>query len=91
VAQWLEDTDDNLMHVSVITIGEVCKGIAVHPEAHRRVWMRQWLEDELRPWFAGRILPVNEAISERWGTVEGDRQLKGIGFNAPDALIAATS
>ena len=58
VAQWLEDTDDNLMHISVITIGEVCKGITVHQEAHRRAWLRQWLENDLRPWFAGRILPV---------------------------------
>ena len=91
VAQWLEDTDDDLMHISVITIGEVCKGITVHPEAHRRAWLRQWLENELRPWFAGRILPVTEAISERWGILEGDCQLKGIGFNAPDGLIAATA
>src|SRR5258708_1582085 len=53
VAQWLEDTDDDLMHISVITIGEVCKGITVHPEAHRRAWLRQWLENELRPWFSG--------------------------------------
>lgn len=86
-----------LMHISVITIGEVCKGIAVHPEAHRRAWLRQWLENELRPWFAGRILPVTEAISERWGilevleVLERDCQLKGIGFNAPDGLIAATA
>src|SRR5580704_16864488 len=54
-------------------------------------WLRQWLDNELRPWFAGRILPVNEAISERWGVLEGDCQLKGIGFNAPDGLIAATA
>jgi predicted nucleic acid-binding protein len=91
VAQWLEDTDDELMHISVITIGEVCKGITVHPEARRRAWLRQWLENELRPWFTGRILPVTEAISERWGILEGDCQLKGIGFNAPDGLIAATA
>jgi hypothetical protein len=49
-------------------------GITVHPEAHRHDWPRQWLENELRPWFAGRILPVTEAISERWGTLEGDCQ-----------------
>jgi toxin FitB len=41
VAQWLENTDDDLMHISVITIAEVCKGITVHPEAHRRAWLRQ--------------------------------------------------
>jgi predicted nucleic acid-binding protein len=91
VAQWLEDTDDDLMYISVITIGEVSKGVTVHPEAHRRASLRKWLDDELRPWFAGRILPVTEAISERWGILEGGCQLKGIGFNAPDGLIAATA
>lgn len=91
VAQWIEDTDDDLMHISVMTIGELCKGITVHREAHRRAWLRQWLDGELRPWFAGRILPITEAISERWGILEGECQLKGIGFNAPDGLIAATA
>ena len=45
----------------------------------------------MRPWFTGRVLPVTEAISERWGILEGDCQLKGIGINAPDGLIAATA
>ena len=91
VLQWLEDTDDDLMHISVITIGEVCKGITVHPEAHRRDWLRRWLESEVRPWFSGRILPVTEAISERWGILEGESRLNGIGVNTPDGLIAATA
>lgn len=91
VTQWLLNTDDDLMHISVVTIGEICKGIAIHPEEHRRAWLRQWLKNEVRPWFAGRILPVTESISERWDTLEGECQLKGIGFNAPDGLIAATS
>ena len=91
VAQWLEDTDDDLMHLSVITIGEVCKGITVHPEAHRRAWLRNWLDKELRPWLADRILPVSEAIAERWGILEGECQLKGLTINAPDGLIAATA
>lgn len=90
VAQWLEETDD-LMHISVVTIGEACKGITVHPEPHCRAGLQQWLETELRPWFAGRILPVTEAIAERWGILEGDCQSKGIGSNAPDGLIAATA
>lgn len=91
VAQWLEETDDDLMYLSVITIGEVRKGITVHPEPHRRADLQQWLETELRPWFAGRILPVTEAIADRWGMFEGICQVKGIGSNAPDGLIAGTA
>ncbi len=51
----------------------------------------RWLENELRPWFAGRILPITEAIAERWGILAGECPLRGIGFGAPDGLIAATA
>ncbi len=91
VARWLEDTDDDLMYFSVISIGEICKGFTVHPEEHRRASLRQWLENELRPWFAGRILPISEAIAERWGILDGECQLKGLALSAPDGLIAATA
>jgi predicted nucleic acid-binding protein len=91
VAKWLEDTDDDLMYLSVITIGEVCKGITVHPEPRRRAGLHRWLEKELRPWFAGRILRITEAIAVQWGILEGECQLRGVGCNAPDGLIAATA
>jgi predicted nucleic acid-binding protein len=91
VAQWLRAADDNSLYLSVISIGEVCKGFTIHPEEHRRDALRKWLDDTLRPWFAGRILPVSEAISERWGILEGRCQLKGLTVNAPDGLIAATA
>ena len=51
MAQWLAQTDDDLMHISVITIAEVLKGITIHPEAHRREWLRKWLDVDLRPWL----------------------------------------
>jgi predicted nucleic acid-binding protein len=79
------------LFLSVISIGEVSKGCTIHPEEHRRDSLRKWLDDTLRPRFAGRILPVREAISERWGILEGQCQLKGLTVNAPDGLIAATA
>jgi len=38
-----------------------------------------------------RLLPISEAIAERWGILEGECQLKGLALNAPDGLIAATA
>ena len=83
VTQWLEDTDDELMYFSVISIGEVCKGFTVHPEQHRRASLRQWLENEMWPWFAGRILPISEAIAERWGALEGEMSIEGARAERP--------
>jgi predicted nucleic acid-binding protein len=91
VVRWLESTDDGLMYFSVVSIAEICKGITLHPEPRRRAWLRNWLDEELRPWLAGRILPVSETVAERWGNLDGECKLKGITLNAPDGLIAATA
>ncbi len=91
VARWLEDADDDELHLSVISIGEFCKGFTVHPEEHRRAELRNWLDNTLSPWFAGRILSVSEKVAERWGILEGQCQLKGLTLNAPDGIIAATA
>lgn len=53
--------------------------------------LERWLEAELRPWFAGRILPVDEAVADRWGALDGERQLEGAALNTADGLIAATA
>jgi predicted nucleic acid-binding protein len=91
VTRWLRVADDETLYLSVISIGEIAKGLTVHPEEHRRAALRQWLDETLRPWFAGRILPVTEAISERWGVFEGQCQLNGVALSPPDGLIAATA
>ncbi len=88
VARWLEAANDDLLYLSVISIGEFCKGFTVHPEQHRRAGLRRWLDNTLRQWFGARILPVSEAIGERWGILDGQCQLKGRPISAPDGLIA---
>ncbi len=91
VTQWLEDADDEDLHISVITIGEISKGFTTHPDERRRAQLRQWLDHTLRPWFAGRVLLITEMIAERWGILEGQCQLNGLTLNVPDGLIAATA
>jgi predicted nucleic acid-binding protein len=44
-----------------------------------------------RPVLGCLILPVSEAISERWGIFAGERQLKGRPLSVGDGLIAATA
>jgi predicted nucleic acid-binding protein len=91
VADWLEATDDNSLYVSVITLGEIQKGLTVMPDRRRRLHLQRWLEEELHPWFFGRILPVDEAVAERWGALDGERQLQGLPLNTADGLIVATA
>src|ERR1035438_596305 len=77
VTEWLDDADDDQLYFSVVSLGEVLKGVTVLPEGNRRRELQRWLDETLRPWFQGRILPVNEPIAERWGVLAGECQLKG--------------
>jgi predicted nucleic acid-binding protein len=91
VVQWLEEADDDLLFISVVTLGEILKGITTLPESRRRTKLQQWLAETLRPWFKGRILQVSEPIAERWGLIAGKCKLKGRPLKVEDGLIAATA
>jgi predicted nucleic acid-binding protein len=67
------------------------QGIVLRPPGKRREELEAWIESDLSILFAGRILPVTRAIAERWGVLEGQRQLAGKPLNVPDGQIAATA
>jgi predicted nucleic acid-binding protein len=46
VAQWLEDADDEGLYFSVVSLGEILKGIATLPESKRRMQLQQWLTEK---------------------------------------------
>jgi predicted nucleic acid-binding protein len=91
VENWLNTADDEQLFLSVISLGEIFKGLTILPESKRRQQLQRWVEETLRPWFDGRILPVSEHIALRWGILAGECQLKGKGLTAADGLIAATA
>jgi predicted nucleic acid-binding protein len=79
------------LHFSVVSLGEILKGVTVLQEGKRRSQLQQWLDETLRPWFQGRILPGNEPIAERWGVLARQCQLKGKPLKVVDGFIAATA
>ncbi len=91
VSQWLDDADDDELYFSVVSLGEILKGVTLLTESNRRSQLQQWLDETLRPWFEGRILPVNQPIAERWGVLAGECQLKGRPLSVVDGFIAATA
>lgn len=91
VSQWLDEADDNRLYFSVVSLGEILKGVTLLPASNRRTELQQWLDQTLRPWFQGRILPVNEPIAEHWGVLAGQCQLRGRPLKVADGLIAATA
>jgi predicted nucleic acid-binding protein len=91
VEQWLDEADDERLYLSVISLGELLKGLTILPIGKKRDRLQEWLDLTLRLWFEGRVLPVDESIAERWGVLAGECQLRGAPLNTTDGLIAATA
>ncbi len=87
VAQWLTAYEGELF-LSVLTLGEVQKGISNLADSKRRRRLASWLDREIRPWFAGRLLPVDERVAVCWGRLQAQA---GHPLPAVDSLIAATA
>lgn len=88
VSQWLDNADDEQLYLSVISLGEILKGITILPTSKRRTELQQRLDGILRPWFGDRILRIDEPIAERWGVLAGQCKLKGQPLKVADGLIA---
>lgn len=88
VIEWLKNTPDEDLYISVLTIGEIRKGIEKLEISKRREQLRIWLEHDLPEWFGDRILPINIAVAECWGVISAKAQRT---LPAIDALIAATA
>jgi predicted nucleic acid-binding protein len=91
VMAWMRAADERLLHLSVLTLGEIRKGVTLLAAGRRRTRLEQWLDLELPAQFAKRLLPVNAAIAEVWGAMAGEAQLQGIAMATTDGLIAATA
>jgi predicted nucleic acid-binding protein len=91
VAEWLKAVDSEQLFFSVISLAEICKGIAKLPESKKRAQLQDWLDSTLRPWFAGQILPVTEPIAERIGQWAGEGEARGRTIKIADGMIAATA
>ena len=59
VAAFLENAGRESVFLSVMTVGEICKGIDLLPVSQKRSALQDWLDRDVRSWFAGRILPLN--------------------------------
>jgi predicted nucleic acid-binding protein len=91
VERWLDEANDEELYFSVISLGEILKGITVLPAGKRRDGLQEWLDGTLRPWFGGRVLPVTAPVAERWGVLSGECRLQGRQVKVADRLIAATA
>ena len=91
VAAWIEATDETLFYLSVLTLGEIRKGILMLRDASRRVALSAWLDSDLALRFAGRILPIDRAVADRWGQLTAREDAINSPVPVIDGLLAATA
>ena len=90
VDAWFAQLPDGADFVSVLTLGELEKGIAKLGSSRRRSALERWFAS-LRDRFAERILHVDEPVALEWGRISARAELAGAPVPSIDALIAATA
>lgn len=90
VLEWLDAQDESELYLSVLTIGEIKKGITRLESGRKKAELEKWLE-KLRMRFSRRILPLSEKTSLIWGKMYGEFERKGISRPAFDSLLEATA
>jgi len=91
VVNWVDSIDSESVFLSVITIGELKKGIEKLPDSKRRKTLESWLEEDLLVRFRGRILPLDIPVLLTWGRLVASLEKEGKPLPAIDSLLAATA
>ena len=91
VVKWLEATDEGALYLSVLTLGEIRKGLAGLAQGKRRALLESWLEVELQARFSGRILAIDATVADRWGILSAQAKRRGAPLPIIDGLLAATA
>ncbi len=91
VLEWMEAADESLLHLSVLTLGEIRRGVAGLDQGKRRTRLETWLGVDLQARFAGRIVPIDAAIADRWGSIAAEVKRRGRALSVIDGLLAATA
>jgi hypothetical protein len=88
VVAWFSKRPASSLYLSVLTLGELRKGVEGIADMERRMALLDWLEADLPNFFMGRVLTVDAHVADRWGRMvaQAGRPLPAI-----DSLLAATA
>ena len=91
VLKWFADQDELSMFLSVITFGELRKGIEKLSDSKKKQELNQWVKEDLNHRFKNRVLNINMEEVNRWGKILATAEKNGKPLPAIDSLIAATA
>lgn len=91
VLAWLERIPNDRIYLSVLTLGELQKGIPKLDDARKVRRLRTWLDTEVRERFRERLLPIDGDVALEWGRLCADAERSGHPRPVMDAFLAATA
>ncbi len=91
VLKWFELQTEKSLYLSIITIGEIEKGIYQLIQSKKRLRLETWLFDELVPSFQNRLLGIDGKLMTTWAKMNAELKTKGMNRQSFDSLIEATA
>jgi toxin FitB len=91
VIAFLHETDEDRLFISVITLGELRRGVALKTDGRVKSALDAWLRGDLLERFSGRIVDITIPVADLWGELMADAKQRGIGLHAMDGFLAATA
>lgn len=91
VVKWFTDQDELSMFLSVITFGELRKGIEKLPDSKKKKKLNRWVNEDFKNRFKNRILDISLEEANKWGEILAEAENSGNPLPAIDSFIAATA
>jgi toxin FitB len=91
VMAWLDQVDEDRTYLSVITVGEIARGVELLDDGKRKAALRHWLDADLPARFGARLLPIDRETALVWGGVMAGARAAGKGLGVMDAWIGASA
>ncbi|KPH07567.1 type II toxin-antitoxin system VapC family toxin (plasmid) [Rhizobium acidisoli] len=91
VLEWLDKLDEDRSFISIVSVAEIQRGIALMDKGRKRDALAEWLAHDLTQRFEHRIIPVDEPVALAWGDLMGQAKRRGRGRSSMGGLIAANA
>jgi predicted nucleic acid-binding protein len=91
VLTWLHELDEDRTFISIVSIAEIRRGIALMEKGRKQEALDKWLTDDLPQRFENRIIPVEGLVARAWGDLMALAKRSGRGLASMDGMIAATA
>ncbi len=90
VVAWITCKEESSLFLSVLTFGEIHKGIEKMPISKKKKLLHNWVKVELRERFENRIIDFNLEVATTWGKIQAFSESQGKAMPTIDGQIAAT-